>query len=98
MVALSAIGYADGVNIHASEHGHVIIHGCKCPIIGRISMDQFMIDVTDVPDAVSAGDEVVLFGEQSGSSISLHEYCTYTKCLLRESVQCISVRVQRTWI
>lgn len=62
-VATIGIGYADGWNRQLSNKGaRVYIKGCDCPMLGRVTMDQIMADVTDVPGGVQSGDEVELFG------------------------------------
>ena len=65
IVATIPVGYADGYLRKLAENGKVIIKGEFAPIIGRICMDQFMIDVTNFPD-VKIGDEVILLGEKNG--------------------------------
>lgn len=60
-VATLPVGYADGYDRLLSNRGVVAVNGCKAPVIGRICMDQTMIDVTDVPN-VSVGDDVILLG------------------------------------
>jgi alanine racemase len=64
-IATIAAGYADGVHRAQSNRGQVVVAGVRCPIVGRVSMDQLTADVTDVP-AVAAGDEAVLIGSQGG--------------------------------
>jgi alanine racemase len=61
-VAVVPIGYADGYDRHLSNKGYMFVKGKKCPIIGNVTMDGTMIDVTDVKD-VSIGDEVEIIGE-----------------------------------
>lgn len=60
-VATIAVGYADGFSRDLSNRGQVAVRGRRVPVIGRVCMDQTMIDVTDVPD-VQVGDEVILLG------------------------------------
>ena len=62
-IATVTAGYADGYPRLLSNKGEVIINGKRADIVGNICMDQFMIDVTDIPD-VKSGDEVILFGEE----------------------------------
>ena len=62
-LATVTAGYADGYPRALSNKGEVIIHGKKCKICGRVCMDQFMCDVTDVPDA-KPGDEVILMNDE----------------------------------
>ena len=62
-VATLAAGYADGLPRLLFEKGQVLIGGKACPILGRVTMDMTMVDVTDVPDC-HVGDEAVLIGRQ----------------------------------
>lgn len=71
-VALIAVGYADGYNRGLSNRGQVLVRGRRCPVVGRVCMDNFLVDVTDVPGA-AAGDETVLIGEQGSETISARE-------------------------
>ncbi|MBQ8398623.1 MAG: alanine racemase [Clostridia bacterium] len=66
LVATVAAGYGDGVPRALSNKGRVYVHGAYAPIIGRICMDQFMIDVTHIP-GVQSGEEVELFGRAIGA-------------------------------
>ena len=68
-LALLPVGYADGLNrklsgTNSSPGGHVLIHGVPAPIVGSVSMDLTVVDITHIPEAV-AGDEVVILGEQN---------------------------------
>jgi alanine racemase len=65
-IATIPMGYADGLSRHLSSKGHVLIAGRRAPIIGAISMDMSMIDVTDFESAVAVRDEVVVLGPQEG--------------------------------
>jgi len=66
------VGYSDGYRRVFSNKAHVLIHGHRCPIVGRVTMNTVMADVTDFND-VQAGDEVVLFGKQGQSEITQTE-------------------------
>ena len=68
-VATIPVGYADGYPRSLSNKGWVLIHGKKAPILGRVCMDQFMVDITKIPDA-KAGDEVTLIGKDGKEFIS----------------------------
>ena len=68
-IATIPVGYADGYPRMLSNKGWVLIHGKKAPICGRVCMDQFMVDVTELPQ-VKAGDEVTLLGEDGDEFIS----------------------------
>jgi alanine racemase len=68
-VATLAVGYADGFQRHLSNQGaEVLIDGQRCPVLGRVTMDQIVVDVSHVPDVV-AGTEVVLLGRQGDEEI-----------------------------
>lgn len=63
-IATVTIGYADGYARLLSNRASAIVHGVACPVIGRVCMDQLMLDITDVKDEVKPGDEAIMFGEQ----------------------------------
>ncbi len=62
-IATVTVGYADGYARLLSGKGKALVHGTACPIVGRVCMDQMMLDVTDVTVPVVSGDEVTLFGD-----------------------------------
>lgn len=68
-VATVSIGYSHGYRVALSNKGHVLIHGKRCPVIGRVTMDQIMVDVGSVKN-VKLWDEVVLIGRQGKSEIT----------------------------
>jgi len=70
VVGTISAGYADGYSRLLSNCGKVLIRGEKVPVIGRVCMDQMMVDLTDLPEA-GIGDEVLLWGEQSQGKISI---------------------------
>lgn len=77
-VATLAMGYADGYPRQASNRGaQVLVRGQRCPILGRITMDQFMIDASGLPADVGAGEQVVLFGKQGDGEISVNEVASW---------------------
>ncbi len=71
-VATIPVGYADGYPRALSNRGEVLIHGKRCPIRGRVCMDQMMVDITDVPEA-KIEDPVVLIGKDGNERISAEE-------------------------
>lgn len=71
-IATIPVGYGDGYPRSLSNKGYVLIHGKKAEICGRICMDQFMVDVTGIPEA-KEGDMVTLVGEDHGAVISMEE-------------------------
>jgi alanine racemase len=77
-IATLAMGYADGYPRQTSNKGaQVLIRGKRCPILGRITMDQLMVDVTDQPRDVAPGEEVVLFGKQGEEEITVNEVASW---------------------
>ena len=97
MVATVPVGYADGYNRLLSNRGYVICRGKKLPIIGKVCMDQFMIDVSQLPD-LKVGDEVILLGEDQGVSITVTEMANMLKTIEHEVVCGIAPRVPKFYI
>ncbi|HEY9574391.1 MAG TPA: alanine racemase [Lachnospiraceae bacterium] len=96
-IATIPVGYADGYPRSLSNKGWVLIHGKKAPIIGRICMDQFMVDVTDIEEALAL-DEVVLLGESQGNNISADELGQLSGRFHYEFVCDINKRVPRIYV
>ena len=100
-VATVSVGYADGYPRALSNKGRVLIHGIYAPIIGRVCMDQIMVDVTELEKEsnhpVEVGDEVVLFGTQGGKIISVEEVAEPANSFNYEAVCNISRRVPRVY-
>ena len=95
-VATLPIGYADGLRRLHSNNGQVLTRGRLAPIVGRVSMDLTIIDVTDVP-AAELGDEVILIGEQNGLRISAEDLAERIGTISYEIVTGISARVPRVY-
>ena len=97
-IAVLPLGYADGLPRRASGHAHAAIRGHRVPIVGRISMDIALADVTDVPDA-AIGDATVLLGKASGgASITAAEYGFWAELSEYEVTCGMSKRVPRTYV
>jgi alanine racemase len=96
-VAVLPVGYADGLPRRASGHAQVAIRGRRVPLVGRVSMDIAIADVTDVP-AATVGDAVVLLGRASGgASITAAEYGDWAGLSEYEVTCGMSKRVPRTY-
>ena len=95
-VATVPVGYADGYPRGLSGKGSVLIRGKRAPILGRICMDQFMVDVTDIPD-VKTQDEVILLGESGEERITAEEIGRISGKFNYEFVCGISPRVPRLY-
>lgn len=72
-IATIPIGYGDGYPRSLSNKGYVLIKGCKAPIVGRVCMDQMMVDVTDIPEEIRVGDRVTLIGQDGNLTITAEE-------------------------
>ena len=96
-VATIPVGYADGYPRTLSNKGWVLIHGQKAPILGRICMDQFMVDVTHIAD-VKHGDEVTLIGRDGDECIYIDELGDLSGRFSYEFACEISKRVPRIYI
>ncbi len=91
-IATIPIGYADGYRRDLSNCGAVLIRGARAPIVGRVSMDLTMVDVTDIPVA-AFGDEVILLGEQGAATIRAEDLAFLFNTVSYEIVTGISARV-----
>jgi len=96
-LALLPVGYADGLNRLLSNKGWVLIRGRRAPIAGRVSMDQTMVDVTEIPET-AAGDEVVLIGSQGGSRVTAADLAELLGTISYEVLCGIAPRVPRVMV
>ena len=96
VVATVPVGYADGYRRSLSGKFHVLIHGQKAPILGRICMDQLMVDVTDIPN-VSLDDTVTLVGRDGNEIITVEQIAAAADSFNYEFVCGISRRVPRIY-
>jgi alanine racemase len=93
-LALVAAGYADGLDRLLSNRFELLVRGERAPLVGRVSMDQSVVDVTEVAD-VEAGDEVVLIGTQGGEAITAYDHARATGTIPWEVFTRIGARVPR---
>jgi alanine racemase len=96
-IAVLPVGYADGLNRGLSSGGRVIVREHYAPIVGRISMDLTLVDVTGIPD-VAVGDEVILLGAYDGLSVDAREHAELAHTIAYEILCSISKRVPRRYI
>lgn len=94
--ALLPLGYADGISRALSNRGWVLIHGQRAQIAGRVSMDQTIVDVTDIP-GVAVGDTAVLIGEQDEQRITAWEVGMAMSSIAYEVLTNLSVRLPRVY-
>jgi alanine racemase len=93
-LAVVPVGYADGFRRAPSHWGYVLVRGQRAPIVGRVTMDQTMLDVTDIP-GVRQGDEVVLIGRQGDEEITVEQVAERLGTISYEVVAEILARVPR---
>lgn len=96
VVAILCAGYADGLPRAASNRAQVLIRGRRCPVLGRVTMDQTVVDVTDAP-GVTCGDEVVLVGRQGTEEITLAEFSRAADTIPWETLTSVTKRVPRVY-
>ena len=97
VIGTVGLGYADGLPRPYSEQGKVIINGKYAPIAGKICMDQFMIDLTDVPN-VQLGDEVVIMGQSGDLSITAENIADATNTINYEILCAFGQRLPKVYI
>jgi len=95
-VATVAVGYGDGYHRACSHGGMMLIRGRRAPILGRVCMDQTMVDVTEIPEA-AVGDEVVLLGRQGEEEIDAEEIARWADTISYEVLLSIAPRVARLY-
>ncbi|KOS28708.1 alanine racemase [Bacillus anthracis] len=95
-IATVAIGYADGYNRQLSNKGHALINGVRVPVIGRVCMDQLMLDVSKAMP-VQVGDEVVFYGKQGEENIAVEEVADMLGTINYEVTCMLDRRIPRVY-
>jgi alanine racemase len=95
LVATLPVGYGDGLSRRLSNALPVLVSGLRCPQVGRITMDQCLVDVTALRGRVALGDEVVLIGRQGASEVRAEELAGLLDTIAYEVVTAVSARVPR---
>lgn len=93
-IAVLPVGYADGFRRAPATWGEVLVRGCRAPLVGRVSMDQCVIDVTAIP-GVRQGDEIVLIGRQGDESLTAEDVARRLGTISYEVVAELLARVPR---
>jgi len=96
-VATVPLGYADGFGRLLSNKAQVLIHGKRAPVIGRVCMDAFMVDVTEIPQA-KAGDELVLIGKQGEEEITVDEFAAWNQSISYEVLTRMGKRLPKVYL
>lgn len=95
-VATIPVGYGDGYPRSLSNRGYVLIHGKRARILGRVCMDQFMVDVTEIPETKFM-DQVTLIGEDGGDRIRVEDLAELSGRFNYEFVCCLGKRIPRVY-
>lgn len=95
-VGLVPVGYADGIP-RAAECAFVVVNGVRCPVLGRIAMDQFVIALPDEVGAIEAGAEVLIFGDASTGAATADDWGTQSGSIGYEIVTRIGTRIPRVY-
>ena len=95
-LAVLCAGYGDGIPRAVSNRAQVLIGGLRCPVLGRVTMDQTIVDVTEAAE-VQCGDEAVLIGRQRGAEISITEFSRWADTIPWETLCSVSKRVPRLY-
>lgn len=98
LIATVPVGYGDGLSRLLSNRMAMLVHGRRCPQVGRITMDQTLIDVTELRGRVRLGDDVVLLGEQGDQRITAQEWADTLGTITYEVVTAVSARVPRVGV
>lgn len=96
-IATLPLGYADGLPRRLSNNFEVLVRGKRCPLVGRVCMDQVMIDLGDMKN-VQIGEDVVLLGKQGDEEISIYDWCRRLETIPYEVTCGISKRVARIYV
>ncbi len=96
VIATLPVGYADGYSRRLSSKGEVLLHGQRAPVVGRVCMDQIMVDAGHIP-GVKVGDEAVLIGRQGAGEISAGEVAAKLDTINYEVICMINSRVPRVY-
>lgn len=96
-IAVVCAGYGDGIPLQLSNRGEVIIQGQRCPILGRVTMDQTIVDVTEIGRSVASGDLVTIIGSQGDSEIRLEDFSERADTIPWEVLCSVTKRVPRIY-
>jgi alanine racemase len=97
IIGVVPVGYGHGYPLRLSGKGAMLVSGRRVPIVGRVTMDMTMVDLTDLPSVPAEGDGVVLVGTQGDESLSFHDLASWADTICYEIMCMISKRVPRTY-
>lgn len=96
-IATMPVGYADGYSRQLSNRGWVLVNGVRVPVVGRVCMDQIMVNVTEAMP-VQVGDEVVVYGKQGLAEVSVDEVASWINTINYEVVCMLDRRIPRVYV
>lgn len=96
-VATIPMGYGDGFGRLLSNKARVLIQGKRAPVIGKVCMDAFMVDVTDIPEA-NTGDELVIIGKQGNEEITADEFAQWNQSINYEVLTRMGKRLPKVYL
>ncbi len=96
-VALIPVGYADGWRRNLGNAGEVLVRGVRCPMAGRVCMDQFLVDVTDVPGEVGEGEVATLLGSDEGEAITAGAVAEWAGTIAWDVIASLQGRLPRLY-
>jgi alanine racemase len=97
IVGTIPLGYADGYSRLFSNNGYVIVNGVKCSILGKVCMDQFMIDLSNVENP-HIGDEAIIYGDGTDGAMTAEDAANVRKTISYEVLTNLSTRLPRKYI
>jgi len=95
-VAIVTAGYGDGIPTAASNRAEILVLGKRLPVIGRVTMDQTIVDASKLPE-ISVGDTATIIGASGAAQIGIEEFCERGDCIPWEALVSITKRVPRTY-
>ena len=95
-IATVAIGYADGFNRCLTDGGYILINGRRAPLVGKVCMDQIMVDVTDI-DGISVGDKAVILGRSGDEEITADDFGKMANSFAYEVICTFMPRIKRVY-
>ena len=95
-IATVSIGYADGFNRCLTDGGYILINGRRAPLIGKVCMDQIMVDVTDI-DNVNVGDKAVILGRSGDEEITADDFGSMANSFAYEVICTFMPRIKRVY-
>ncbi len=95
-VAVLTVGYGDGLPTAASNRAQILLRGVRCPVLGRVTMDQTIVDVSALPE-IAVGDVATLIGAQDEESIGVAEFSRWCDCIPWETFCSLTKRVPRIY-